>query len=106
METGIRGEFWVKAMRYFKDSPYVTDEVVDAFYSCLVEHAEFLIQMHSPYRYMSNWGVIENHGLFEIGIAMPKKALYLYCPGASGSRGADADYGRRRSVGAVSPVSQ
>lgn len=71
LETGIRGEFWVKAMRYFKDSPYVTDEVVDAFYSCLVEHAEFLIQMHSPYRYMSNWGVIENHGLFEIGIAMP-----------------------------------
>lgn len=71
LETGIRGEFWVKAMRYFKDSPYVTDEVVDAFYNCLVEHAEFLIQMHSPYRYMSNWGVIENHGLFEIGIAMP-----------------------------------
>lgn len=71
LETGIRGEFWVKAIRYFKDSPYVTDEVVDAFYNCLVEHAEFLIQMHSPYRYMSNWGVIENHGLFEIGIAMP-----------------------------------
>ena len=71
LETGIRGEFWVKAMRYFKDSPYVTDEVTDAFFNCLVEHAEFLISMHSPYRYMSNWGVIENHGLFEIGIAMP-----------------------------------
>ena len=24
-----------------------------------------------PYRYMSNWGVMENHGLFEIGVAIP-----------------------------------
>lgn len=75
LEAGIRGEFWVKAIRYFQDSPLLTDEVVDAFYRCLIEHAEFLIQMHSPYRYMSNWGVIENHGLFEIGIAMPDPAL-------------------------------
>lgn len=71
LEVGIRGEYWVKAMQYFKDSPLVTDEVADAFYNCLVEHAEFIIQMHSPYRYMSNWGVMENHGLFEIGVAIP-----------------------------------
>lgn len=75
LEVGIRGEFWVKAMRYFKDSPLITDEVIDAYYNCLIEHAEYIIQMHSPYRYISNWGVIENHGLFEIGIAMPKEEL-------------------------------
>lgn len=75
LECGIRGEFWVKAIRYFKDSPALTDEVVDAFYECLKEHAEFIIQMHSPYRYMSNWGVMENHGLFIIGIAMPEEEL-------------------------------
>ncbi len=75
LETGIRGEYWVKAIRYFKDSPYMTDEIADAFYQCLREHAEYIIQMHSPYRYMSNWGVMENHGLFEIGIAMPKEEL-------------------------------
>lgn len=75
LEAGIRGEYWVKAFRYFKDSPYMTDEIVDAYYHCLVEHAEYIIQMHSPYRYMSNWGVMENHGLFEIGIAMPDEGL-------------------------------
>lgn len=73
LEAGIRGEFWVKAIRYFKDSPSLDDATVDAFWQCLVEHAEFIIQMHSPYRYMSNWGVLENHGLFEIGIAMPEE---------------------------------
>ena len=71
LEVGIRGENWVKALRYFKDSPFLTDEAADAVYRSLVEHGEYIIQMHSPYRYMSNWGVIENHGLFEIGIAMP-----------------------------------
>ena len=71
LEAGFRGEFWTKAIRYFKDSSYVTDELIDKFYQCLIEHGEYLIQMHSPYRYISNWGVIENHGLFEIGIALP-----------------------------------
>ncbi|MDO5415648.1 MAG: heparinase II/III family protein [Lachnospiraceae bacterium] len=75
LETGIRGENWVKAIRYFKDCPLLTDQMVDEFYRCLVEHAEYIIQMHSPYRYMSNWGVMENHGLFEIGIAVPDETL-------------------------------
>ena len=75
LEVGIRGEYWVKAMQYFKDSPLVTDQVADAFYNCLIEHAEFIIRMHSPYRYMSNWGVMENHGLFEIGVAIPDEEL-------------------------------
>lgn len=75
LEAGFRGEFWVKAIWYFKDSQALTDQVMDAFYKCLIQHAEYIIRMHSPYRYISNWGVIENHGLFEIGVAMPDDAL-------------------------------
>ena len=75
LEAGFRGEFWIKAIWYFKDSQALTDQVVDTFYQCLVQHAEYIIRMHSPYRYISNWGVIENHGLFEIGIAMPDEVL-------------------------------
>lgn len=71
LEAGFRGEYWTKAIRYFADSPSLTDPVVEQFCKCLAEHAEYIIEMHSPYRYISNWGVLENHGLFEIGIAMP-----------------------------------
>ncbi len=71
LEAGFRGEFWVKAIQYFKDSPLVTRELMDSFYESLAEQGEYLMQMHSSYRYISNWGVIENHGLFEIGVAMP-----------------------------------
>ncbi|MHB8131980.1 MAG: heparinase II/III family protein, partial [Mobilitalea sp.] len=71
LEVGIRGENWTKAIRYFKDSPYLTDEVIDAFYHSLLQHAEYIVEMHSTYRLISNWGVIENHGLFEIAMALP-----------------------------------
>lgn len=72
LETGLRGENWNKALRYFIDSPYITDEFIDVFYNSMIEHAEHIIASHSPYRYMSNWGVIENHGLFEIAMMLPQ----------------------------------
>ncbi len=72
LETGLRGEFWNKALRYFIDSPYITEEFLEMFYNSMIEHAEHLIASHSPYRYMSNWGVIENHGLLEISLMLPQ----------------------------------
>lgn len=75
LEAGIRAENWIKAMSYMKSSSLVTEEIVEKFYRSLRQHAEFIIQMHSPYRYMSNWGVIENHGLFLIGAVYPDKEI-------------------------------
>lgn len=72
LETGMRGEIWNKALRYFKESPYITEEFLDIFYKSMIEHAEHLTACHSPYRYMSNWGVIENHGLFDIAMMLPQ----------------------------------
>lgn len=74
LEAGFRGEYWTKAFFYFKDSPAVTDELTERFCECLHTHAGYIISMHSPYRLISNWGVIENHGLFEIALALPKSA--------------------------------
>lgn len=72
LETGLRGENWNKALRYFMDSDAITETFLDLFYQSMEEHAEHLIASHSPYRYMSNWGVIENHGLFEIAMMLPQ----------------------------------
>lgn len=72
LEAGFRGEYWTKAFGYFKNSPSVTDEVVELYEKCLHEHAKYLMSMHSPYRMISNWGIIENQGLFEIALALPK----------------------------------
>lgn len=74
LEAGLRGEYWNKAIWYFKDSPSLTDQVVDRFYHSMLEHGEYLAESHSPYKYMSNWGVLENHGLFEIAMMLPQSS--------------------------------
>ncbi len=72
LEAGFRGEYWNKALQYFKDSDAVTEEFLDRFYENMLVHAEYLIACDSPYRYMSNWGVIENHGLFDLALMLPQ----------------------------------
>lgn len=80
LETGLRGEFWNKALMYFKDSPAITDEFLVMFRDSLEEHAEHIFENHYDYKYISNWGVLENHGLFIIALMLPeseKTARYL-----------------------------
>lgn len=70
IEAGIRGENWVKAMEYFKDSPSVTAEIRGAFEQGLRLHGEYLMNCRLPFSDKSNWGVLESHGLFDIGAAL------------------------------------
>lgn len=80
LEAGFRGEYWTKAFEYFKGSRAITKELVSLYENCLHVHAQYLMSMHSPYRMISNWGVIENHGLFCIAIALledAKAQVYL-----------------------------
>lgn len=72
IEAGLRGEYWCKAIRYFKNSPSLTDEAVDQFYRCMLEHADYIIKEHSILRRMSNWSVLEDHGLLVIGLTLPQ----------------------------------
>ncbi len=71
IEAGIRAETWVKAMGYFKESPSITDQVIQEFMDCLEVHAEYLMTTYQYFQIKSNWGVIENRGLMEIALALP-----------------------------------
>ncbi|MGH0052548.1 MAG: heparinase II/III family protein, partial [Sphaerochaetaceae bacterium] len=75
IEAGLRMEYWTKAMQYFKESPAVTEEVLEIFISSIAEHAEFLYSVWDSYHLMSNWGVLENHGLFLAALALPKSEI-------------------------------
>lgn len=72
LETGLRGETWTKAIRYFKDSELITEEFLDRFTACLAAHAERLVEMGGDARLQSNWCVLENSGLFEIALGLPR----------------------------------
>ncbi|MDO5424670.1 MAG: heparinase II/III family protein [Eubacteriales bacterium] len=73
IEAGIRGETWTKAISYFEESPELTDEVVELFEESLRVHGEYLLGAYTPFKVSSNWGVLENCGLYLIGSALDEE---------------------------------
>lgn len=67
IEAGLRAESWIKGMGYMAGSPAVTDEVFEQFYRALRLHGEYLAACDVPFTTKSNWGVLENSGLYAIG---------------------------------------
>lgn len=72
IEAGLRLEYWLKAFCYFEESPALTDEVCDIFEKSIIEHAEYLMGIYDTFRLVSNWGVLQNHGLFIAGVMLPE----------------------------------
>jgi hypothetical protein len=68
IEAGIRCENWIKAFQYFKHSPYFTEELLIKMLLCLYDHCKFIMSRFDDFRHISNWGVLENHGLFEVAV--------------------------------------
>lgn len=72
IEVGLRLEYWLKAMQYFAQSPAINDEFMQIFADSVEEHCQFLLNNWGAFTLMSNWGVLENHGLFLAAIIMPE----------------------------------
>lgn len=70
LEVGMRGEHWTKAVKYFENTPYFTDELKALYLSSLKDHAEILRETHNMHLKGSNWGVIQDSGLFAISLAL------------------------------------
>ncbi len=66
IEAGLRGESWIKAMGYFVKSSAVTDEVFRQFLDGMALHGAYLAACEVPFSVKSNWGVLENSGLYAI----------------------------------------
>jgi hypothetical protein len=72
IEVGLRLEYWLKAMQYFKKSPAITPQVAQIFIRSVTEQAEYIMGKWDTYNLMSNWGVLANHGLFMAGVMLPQ----------------------------------
>lgn len=67
IEAGLRAESWIKAMGYFVGSPSVSDQVFGQFLDSMALHGAYLAACDVPFSTKSNWGVLENSGLYAIG---------------------------------------
>lgn len=63
LEIGIRPENWLRSIALLKDS-----QLEEIMKKSLVEHKEILINTHKGFHRLSNWGVLQDHGLFIISL--------------------------------------
>ncbi|MCR8744828.1 alginate lyase family protein [Romboutsia lituseburensis] len=75
IEAGIRCENWIKAYMYFKESEYLSEDIKLLFKNSLQEHCEYLYNNYHDPRKLSNWGVLESHGLLIVGLALNEKEI-------------------------------
>lgn len=76
IEAGIRCENWLKAYCCFRGCPAFSEKVLRVFRSSLRVHAEYLYAVDDDFRILSNWGILQNHGLFLAGVFL-REPLYV-----------------------------
>ena len=80
IEAGIRCENWLKAFDYLKKSNCLTDKIFAKLIISLKQHCDYIYKSYSLFSKKSNWGVLENHGLFQVSLYLPEikdSKLYL-----------------------------
>lgn len=75
LETGMRGDKWLKALRYIDGTEYFSNELKEKLDKSLLTHIELLKKAHSGFQKGSNWGIIQDSGLFHIGVYFNDKDI-------------------------------
>ena len=68
LEAGLRCEFWLRALKLFEGSAVLTRELKEKIDACLLVHGEYLVKASGAFHKLSNWGVLQDHGLFLLGV--------------------------------------
>lgn len=68
LETGIRADNWIKAIKYIQNTKYYSQSLKTKFEKSLLSHIDVLKKEHSAFQKGSNWGIIQDGGLFQIGL--------------------------------------
>lgn len=68
LETGIRGDNWIKAIEYIRNTEYFTPALEEKLNKSLSEHVDVLKKAHTGFQKGSNWGIIQDSGLFQLGV--------------------------------------
>lgn len=75
LETGMRGDRWLKALSYIDGTKCFSRELKEKIEKSLLTHIELLKKAHSGFQKGSNWGIIQDSGLFHIGVYFNDKDI-------------------------------
>ena len=67
LEVGMRCSNWLQTIEMIKGTKYYTKELRIKIDKALKEHVKILLDEHSTFHITSNWGIIQDSGLFLLG---------------------------------------
>lgn len=67
LEAGLRVENWLRAMAMFKNCPCISPDTFELMNQSLLLHGKYLEETSADFHILSNWGVLQDHGLFVLG---------------------------------------
>lgn len=70
LEVGLRGRYWTEAMALFADCPCMDENLRARFENTLKIHADILKKSQYLCNRLSNWGVLQDSGLFAAAAAL------------------------------------
>lgn len=73
IEAGIRCEYWLRSLQLMEGCPAVTDTLKRKMEKSLRIHGDYLAKTNETFHRISNWGVLQNHGLFLLGLYFKEK---------------------------------
>ena len=68
LEAGLRCENWLRALELFEGSGVPDAALKQKIDACLRRHGEYLVEASDEFHRLSNWGVLQDHGLFLLGV--------------------------------------
>ncbi len=74
IEAGIRCESYLKALELFSGSAALTPSLTDRIDGFLAAHGAYLMRASGVFQRLSNWGVLQDHGLLLTGIYLGNDA--------------------------------
>lgn len=74
LETGLRCENWLRALELLDGSGVPNAALRQKIDACLRQHGAYLATASNAFHRLSNWGVLQDHGLFLLGVYFDEPA--------------------------------
>ena len=63
LETGIRVENYIRSLEFFEDTKPLDEGFMQLVHDMMLRHQKALVEAHNDFHVLSNWGVLQDHGL-------------------------------------------
>lgn len=73
LECGIRIENYLRSIEYFSDTEPLPSSVMDRMNEIFSMHIDVLKAAHTAFHKLSNWGVLQDHGLLLAALYLDRK---------------------------------